>query len=135
MDPEKTEDKKFFINDVQSGKHLLFAVCTKNDKIIGFIHAFSFNKEISDCETGILILLPENYGKGYGYEAYKILLKYLGEEHKLKSTYILMHPQNQSALRLYKKLGYKKSGMEKDGRPPGGCFSTWRTRSWAGRCD
>ncbi len=100
---------------MQSGKHLIFAVCLIDGEIVGFIHAFSFNKEKSDCETGIGIFPPENYGKGYAYEAYRILLQYLKKEYELKSTYIFVHPGNERAIRLYEKLNYTRQGMIRDG--------------------
>lgn len=112
--PSIEEEKKWWVEDVQSGKHLIFTICLKNNGIVGFIHAFSFNKEKSDCETGIGIFPQENYGKGYAYEAYRIFLPYLKKEYKLKSTYILVHPRNKRAIRLYEKLNYKRREMVKD---------------------
>lgn len=114
--PSPEEEKKFFSDYVGTGKYVIFNICKKNSGIIGFINAFSFNREKALCETGIMILSPENYGKGYGKEAYEIFLKYLKKEHNLKTTYILTHPHNKRALNLYKKLGYKDLGMVKD--PP-----------------
>lgn len=113
--PSIQEEKEWWVNDVQSGKHLIFTVCTKNNKIIGFVHAFSFNKEKSHCETGIGIFPPENYGKGYAYETYRIFLPYLKKNYELKSTYIFVHPENKRAIGLYEKLNYKKRGTAKDG--------------------
>ncbi len=101
------EEQKWWRDDIESGRCAIFAICLKDDTVIGFINAFCFNEERTDCETGIAIFPPDNYGRGYGEEAYRLLLSFLNEAHQLHTTHIYVATENGKAIRLYEKLQYE----------------------------
>ncbi|MDP7423193.1 MAG: GNAT family N-acetyltransferase [bacterium] len=100
------EEKEWWRYEIVSGKQAIFTIYLADDTIIGFINVFGFNRERGDCESGIVIFPPENYGHGYGGEAYKLLLPYLKETYGLKSTYVFVALENTQAIRLFEKLGF-----------------------------
>jgi RimJ/RimL family protein N-acetyltransferase len=55
------------------------------------------------------------WGKGYGTEAGRLLLKYAFERLKFHRVSIGVVGFNDRAIRFWKSLGFKKEGVQKDG--------------------
>lgn len=113
-EPEMTleDEKKWWDNIVCSNKAIILSIFSKDEILLGFLKAFDIKNDI--CETGIEILNHENYSKGYGYEAFKRFLVFLKEKLNLKSSYVLIHPENKRSIKLFEKLGFVFIGIEKD---------------------
>jgi RimJ/RimL family protein N-acetyltransferase len=48
--------------------------------------------------------------KGFGSEAIEQLVRYVREKHGLTEFYTNVDPDNRAAMRLFQKLGFKKTG-------------------------
>jgi len=56
------------------------------------------------------LMIDEKFqGKGYGTEAIKHLIKYLVASYSIDHIYLSCYPDNAYALRLYEKIGFKKT--------------------------
>lgn len=128
MPDQSIEDEtNFYNNFVAKNLFLIMGIYDLENHLLGFIQAFELKQLDSDkleefvyykngaiCETGISILEPDNFRKGYGYQAYKLFLDYLKEKYNIQTTTISTYIENQRAIGLYRKLGYQDFGFYED---------------------
>lgn len=100
--------------DIYEAKQLRLAICNYKNEVIGLIDLFDFNPAHRRAGVGILILNPEERGKGYGKEALKLVLKY-GQTHlNLHQVYASITEDNIKSIDLFTKTGFKYIGQRKD---------------------
>ncbi|MCC7477681.1 GNAT family N-acetyltransferase [bacterium] len=63
------------------------------------------------AEYGISIGEPEHWGKGYGFEACRLMLDWGFNRLNLHSVYLRVFADNQRGVRSYEKAGFKHAGM------------------------
>jgi RimJ/RimL family protein N-acetyltransferase len=87
----------------------------ENDKIIGNCgtHKPDNKKYAGKTFVGIIIGEKNEWGKGYGTDAMKTLLKYAKEKLGLKEVYLNVDIPNIPAQKCYKKCGFKIFAKEK----------------------
>jgi len=87
--------------------NMTFCILNKKTKEpIGDINLIA-SKEFKSPE--ISIMLGKHSGKGFGYEASKLLINFAFNELKLKEINLSVYEDNIPAIKLYKKLGFKKT--------------------------
>jgi RimJ/RimL family protein N-acetyltransferase len=88
-----------------------FAICAKGlDTYIGNIQLL--NIENKSAELHLFIGNKLYWGKGIGYQATILALKYSFLEQGLESIYLKVHPANIPALYLYEKAGFEITGED-----------------------
>jgi RimJ/RimL family protein N-acetyltransferase len=118
MRPYTLEEELKFLEEQEKDPNpeLIFVIFLKeNDKKIGNcgIHK-SKNKNYSDKTfTGLIIGEKNEWGKGYGTDVMKTLLKYAKEELGIKELYLNVDIPNISAQKVYEKCGFKIIAKEK----------------------
>jgi RimJ/RimL family protein N-acetyltransferase len=87
----------------------------KNNKIIGNcgIHKSNNINYPDKTFVGIVIGEKDEWGKGYGSDAMKTLLKYIKETMMLKEVYLNVDIPNIAAQNCYKKCGFEIVAKEK----------------------
>ncbi len=91
-----------FLNDKNE---IRYAICLKDtDEIIGDIGE-RIVPDSSDIKIGLTIFRKDLWGKGYGYEAIKLLLEKL-KLRGVEKVILDVDKQNEGAFHLYKKLGF-----------------------------
>jgi len=93
----------------------LFAIrLHDNDDLIGYIEI----DEIlwSQQVGGVTIAIgdPQNWGKGYGYEAMQLALRFAFYELNLHRVQLTVFNYNQRAIALYEKLGFQREGVYRE---------------------
>jgi RimJ/RimL family protein N-acetyltransferase len=53
-------------------------------------------------------------GKGHGFKSFKVLLKYCFDELNMNRVWLLVADFNTKAFNLYKKLGFKEEGRQRE---------------------
>lgn len=102
-------------NDIFKDNQLRLTIelnCAEKD-CVGFVDLFNFNSLHQRAEVGIGLLKPYR-GHGYAVEALQILETYVSETLFLHQLYAMVSSDNTVALKLFEKMGYKKSGEFKD---------------------
>lgn len=110
------EELEFIKNrEKEDDSDIIFAIHLKeNNKHIGNcgLH-ISKIKELPDVKTvGLMIGEKNEWGKGYGTETMKTLLKYVKDKGN-KEVYLSVHVDNISAINCYKKCGFEIYAKEK----------------------
>jgi RimJ/RimL family protein N-acetyltransferase len=85
----------------------------EDDRIIGGIDLNDISYTNGDAWVGIFIGEPGDWGKGYGTDAMKILLRYAFCELNLHRLTLSVFEYNPRAIRSYEKAGFKLEGWER----------------------
>ena len=103
------------IRDIYADKQLRLMIClASNDKSIGCIDLFDFDKNNLRAGVGILIAEPTQRQKGYASEALELLIKYCFTLLNLHQLYCNIPADNEASLKLFKKHGFQEIGVKKD---------------------
>jgi RimJ/RimL family protein N-acetyltransferase len=96
---KKTIDELFFAIRVQ-----------QSDAVIGFIGLFDLYLQHGDTLVAIALGEREYWGKGYGTDAMRIMLRYAFRELNLRRVGLIVFEYNPRAIRSYEKVGFILEG-------------------------
>jgi RimJ/RimL family protein N-acetyltransferase len=108
--------------DTPLPNHLDFAIRTlEEDKIVGFIGFELLNWADRDAYVAIGIGEQDNWSKGYGSDAMRVMLRYGFLELNLHRISLTVFEQNPRGIHSYEKCGFKHEGrirefLLRDGR-------------------
>lgn len=88
-----------------------FAICLKElDTYIGNVQLL----DITECGGELHLFIGNKlyWGKGVGYQATMLLLRYAFMERNLELVYLRVHPANIPAISIYEKAGFEITGKE-----------------------
>ncbi|MCD6181560.1 MAG: GNAT family N-acetyltransferase [Candidatus Cloacimonetes bacterium] len=109
------EWERMILDDIQKNGGQMFAIIDRTrEKLIGNCSLFRINKDHRKCEIGIFIGEPENWGKGYGTEAMKLLVDYGFNILNMHNILLEVHSFNQRAISCYKKVGFREIGRRRE---------------------
>jgi RimJ/RimL family protein N-acetyltransferase len=97
---------------------LFFGITLKEDnRLIGYVHLEHIIWSHRLCrDTGILIGEKEEWSKGYGTEAMRLLIKYAFEDLGLHRLELMTFDFNRRGMRVWEKCGFKKEGIMRKAR-------------------
>jgi len=99
-------ERQWLLNKINKKSEKRFAICLKEtDEYIGNIQLLDINDE--SAEFHLFIGEKKFWGKGIGYEASLILLKYAFYNLNLKNVFLEVHSDNLAAFAIYKKVGFE----------------------------
>ena len=92
----------------------MFAIRTlADDRLIGFVDMDGFDWVAGSAWVGIGIGEPEYWGKGYGTDAMRIILRYAFVELNLRRVALNVFEYNPRAIRSYEKAGFVHEGRQR----------------------
>ena len=81
-----------------------------DDRLIGFVGLYLPQPSGCDAWVGISIGERELWGKGYGTDAMRLILRYAFHELNLHHVSLALHEYNTRAYRSYEKAGFRPEG-------------------------
>jgi RimJ/RimL family protein N-acetyltransferase len=97
--------------DKPSTDEIYFAIRTlKDDILIGFIGLFNLLMHHGDALVAIALGEREYWGKGYGSDAMRVILRYAFNELNLRKVGLIVFEYNTRAIRSYEKTGFRHEG-------------------------
>ncbi len=115
--------KKWWEEHVDEEKDVFafYIHCLEDDRLIGEISLDGVKFQHGDTFVGISIGDPKDWGKGYGTDAMRIILRYAFQELNLHRVSLDVFEYNPRAIRSYEKAGFKIEGhrrqvLNRDGR-------------------
>ncbi|WLD94751.1 GNAT family N-acetyltransferase [Alkalihalobacillus sp. AL-G] len=87
-----------------------------DEKAIGYLGLFNINHYHKNTECYIAVCEKSYHGQGVGYEAMQLLMEYVFREMNMHRLALRVFAENERAIRLYEKLGFKKEGYFRDTR-------------------
>ncbi|MHC1738567.1 MAG: GNAT family N-acetyltransferase [Ignavibacteriaceae bacterium] len=106
---EKSSLEKKILDD---SKNIYLGVCLRKDnRLIGYVQVNNIDLRNLKAEWGgTLIGDLDFWGKGYGEEASKLLLRFLFNEYPINKCYAYCLEEHPTTEKLFIKLGFKKDG-------------------------
>jgi len=104
------EDLIEFINHY-NGK--LFGIYNKQDEHVGNIGLTGFNNILRSCSYAIL-MCSRYKRKGYAFEGSVLSLNHAFNNLNLHRVFLGVVSWNESAIKLYEKLGFQREGIHRD---------------------
>jgi RimJ/RimL family protein N-acetyltransferase len=80
------------------------------DRLIGFVGLGGINWAHGDCFVGIGIGERDDWGKGYGTDAMRVILRYAFTELNLHRVSLSVYGYNARGIRSYEKAGFVYEG-------------------------
>lgn len=105
------QTQNFFEKEIGS-MHFFMIQKLDDDRKIGMVDLSGFNWLVGNAWVGIGIGEREYWGKGYGTDAMRILLRYAFTELNLNRVTLNVFEINQRGLRSYHKAGFREEGRE-----------------------
>ncbi len=105
--PKQTQT--FFEKEIDS-MHFFMIQRLEDDRKIGMIDLSGFNWQVGNAWVGIGIGEREMWGKGYGTDAMRILLRYAFTELNLNRVTLDVFEINTRAMKSYMKAGFQEEG-------------------------
>lgn len=94
-----------------SDMDIIFAICDRgSDRHIGNVTLNNINKMHGTADSGIMIGAKDYWGKGYGFEAWSLLLDHAFNRLGLRKVISGCVAENRGSLELQKKLGFEIEG-------------------------
>lgn len=103
-------DVEIMNKNVEDRKYKYFIIINNEEDFIGFINLFSIDKVKKQGEMGVTIGDKRYWNKGIAYTAINKVVEYIFNNMGIERIYIETGESNKSALRLFAKLDFKKSG-------------------------
>ncbi|MFN2131694.1 MAG: GNAT family N-acetyltransferase [Anaerolineae bacterium] len=108
------EEEQWFVQQLQSQNAELFAIETNDGIHIGNIGLHDINWLHRSAEMGIVIGHKQYWGKGYGSDAIRTLLRFAFDEMNLHRVQLTVYEDNARAIRAYEKCGFRHEGRLRD---------------------
>lgn len=116
--PLSLPEEEAFVNAAMSPKDrnaaFDFAVTTLQGRYIGGCSFFNFNHLAGTVTLGISIADKNYWGKGYGTDALRTLLRLLFGEMNARKVLLYVFAFNERAIACYKGLGFREEGRLKE---------------------
>ncbi len=88
-----------------------FSILTlEDDRLVGFMDLELYSLPLGEAFVGIGIGKREDWGKGYGTDAMKVILRYAFQELNMRRVSLNTFEYNPRAIRSYEKAGFVHEG-------------------------
>lgn len=108
------DEERWFEEMVADKSRLVLAIEDENGDLIGDIGFHNIDFRNGTAEIGIVIGEKDKWGKGYGPEAVRLLLKYAFEELRLHRVGSHVFSKNLRSIRLHEKCGFVREGVRRE---------------------
>ena len=98
-------------SQVGTGRVAQFIIVDPVGRDIGSVYLRDINPVHRKAEFGIYIGADEARGKGYGYQATRLILRYAFETIGLNKVFLRVLSGNESAIKSYMKAGFRQEGL------------------------
>ena len=107
----REEQEKWYRKQLRDKKNLVFIAFA--DVPVGYCQVKNIDYVNRSCELGFYIA-PEYQNRGYGTILVKELINYAGEKLNLHRLYLEIFADNEKAIRLYERCGFRNDGILRD---------------------
>lgn len=105
----------WFENVSSDSSRMDLVICLQEDnKIIGDIAMIDIDHQNRNANVRLAIYNEDLWGKGYGTEALRLLLKHSFEILNLHRVQLDVFSYNKRAIKAYEKVGFKREGAVRD---------------------
>jgi len=119
--PSSREEKLEFIRQTwqlrSDERHYFFAIEDLNTKkFLGHVSLGILKRNAGSSDLGIFIYDKKNWDKGFGTDTMRVILKIGFDYLNLHRIELGVYPNNERAIHVYKKIGFKEVGRKRECR-------------------
>jgi RimJ/RimL family protein N-acetyltransferase len=118
----REDEEQFYNNMRKSPNNKVYTIMTIEEKVIGITALKNINREWSNAEIGITIGEKDEWGKGYGADAIRVLIKFAFDRVNLHRVYLHVSEENKGGIRCYEKVGFKTEGVLRENQYSDGAY-------------
>ena len=107
-------ERKYLRNILKSKNNINLAIETKDGTHIGSVSLENINTDHDRATFGIFIGEKECWNHGLGSEAARLIIDYGFKKLKLHRIELGVLEYNPRAMKVYKRLGFKKEGVKRE---------------------
>jgi RimJ/RimL family protein N-acetyltransferase len=107
------ESEKEFLHNL-SREHNYSIIDPETDKLIGNCGFLDIDHLNQTAEIGIFIGDKNYLNKGYGTEAFSLLIDYGFKALNLHNIMLKVYEYNERAIKVYEKIGFKRIGLRRE---------------------
>ncbi|HTN51394.1 MAG TPA: GNAT family protein [Anaeromyxobacter sp.] len=113
MPPVSVAGQQLYIDAAaESRTELIVGIAAREDgRLLGVTGLHHLDDPASKAELGIFIGPPVEWGKGYGGEAVRLLVRHGFEVLRLNRIWLHVHADHASAIRVYEGAGFRREGL------------------------
>jgi RimJ/RimL family protein N-acetyltransferase len=102
-----------FIERMEKSKHdVVFGIAVRGtDALIGVTGLHQIDYKNRRAVFGIFVGEKQEWGKGYGTEATRLITSYAFETLNLNRVALRVYEDNERGIRAYEKVGFKREGL------------------------
>jgi len=104
------EEEKWFEAQLDDRDSEMFAIETADGVHIGNIALHNVNWQYRHAGLGIVIGEKEYWGKGYGSDAVRTLVRFAFQEMNMHRVFLRVRDDNARGIRAYEKCGFQHEG-------------------------
>ncbi len=105
------EHLNWYKNNLNNDNRIDLIICRKeDDKRIGTVNLANINYKNQKAEFGIMIA-ESFWNKDYAYESSNRFINYSFNQFNLNKIYLEVLKENDAAINLYEKLGFREEGI------------------------
>ena len=94
----------------------VLAMMDDRDELIGYCGISRLEWEERRCNMWLIIGERDAWGRGYGTDTMRTMLRYLFDEVNLNRVYLTVDEENDRAVRLYERCGFRREGVGRNAR-------------------
>lgn len=119
-------EEEFLERAAKSDQDIVLGIVDRaSDKLIGATGLHHFDQRSRHVGFGITIGDKEEWGKGYGTEATRLIVGYAFETLNLNRVWLHVYEYNERGIRTYERVGFRKEGVMRKAHFHGGRY--WDT--------
>ena len=110
------QEERWFENLLQQENEVFFVIDIETENHwtpLGTVGLHPIDWKNRSAVFGICLGTPDDWGKGYGTDAVRTMLKYCLEELNLNRVELNVFKDNERAIRCYEKSGFRQEGLKR----------------------
>jgi [ribosomal protein S5]-alanine N-acetyltransferase len=111
--PVNLQSEEEFISKANQDEHslVLGIVAKEDDRLVGAAGLQAIDFRSRHASFGLAIGMPADWGKGYGTETTRLLVRHAFETLNLNRVWLQVYEDNVRGIRAYEKAGFRKEGV------------------------
>lgn len=114
--PYTAEMLQRYVKEIVANENIyMFMVVDKESgKAIGTTKLHNISKKNGTCNIGLMIGDKNFWGKGYGGDIYRTIVRFAFEELHIRKIWEMVHSDNEASLGMFRKMGFGEEGRLKE---------------------
>lgn len=123
--PMNLQAEEKFIDEINASPNAvgLAVVERASHRVVGSVGLHDVEPSSRNAQFGIVIGDPADWGKGFGTEATRLIVRYAFETLNLHRVWLRVVASHTAAIRVYERVGFRREGVMREAHYREGCYA------------